>query len=179
VTLASAESQTSVTSAQASDAELLLSCDVQTYRASGPGGQNRNKVETAVRLRHRPSGITVTATESRSQAENKARAIRRMRTALALRVRHPIEGDAVPAAIAAIIGKDGRLSVGRRDQRYLPAASQILDLLLANEGSVRETAGAAGVTSANLSGFLTGDDDVMAEANRIRAQLKLKPLRRS
>jgi protein subunit release factor B len=43
---------------------------VETYRSRGPGGQRKNKTETAVRLRHLPSGITVTATEQRSQSQN-------------------------------------------------------------------------------------------------------------
>jgi protein subunit release factor B len=43
---------------------------VETYRSRGPGGQRKNKTETAVRLRHLPSGITVTATEQRSQFQN-------------------------------------------------------------------------------------------------------------
>lgn len=51
---------------------------VDTFKASGPGGQHRNKRETAVRVRHLPSGITVLATEHRSQARNKALALRRL-----------------------------------------------------------------------------------------------------
>ncbi len=52
---------------------------IETYRSSGPGGQRKNKVETAVRLRHLPSGITVVATEHRSQAENRKLAFERLR----------------------------------------------------------------------------------------------------
>ncbi|MDF1697211.1 MAG: peptide chain release factor H [Saprospiraceae bacterium] len=48
--------------------------EFQTFRASGPGGQHRNKVETAVRLIHRKSGISVTATDGKSQAQNKKKA---------------------------------------------------------------------------------------------------------
>src|SRR3972149_4052881 len=118
-----------------SDAALLAECEVDTYRASGPGGQKRNKVESAVRLRHRPSGISVIAEESRSQAENRARALRRLRKALALRVRHPVAAEGVPEAVRACLDREGRLRVGRRDRRYLPTAAAVLDVLVALEGS--------------------------------------------
>jgi protein subunit release factor B len=55
---------------------------LETYRSSGPGGQRKNKVETAVRLKHLPSGITVIATEHRSQAENRKLAFQRLRERL-------------------------------------------------------------------------------------------------
>lgn len=51
-------------------ASLERDCDVEFYRAGGPGGQHRNKSETGVRLHHRPSGEVVGATERRSQAMN-------------------------------------------------------------------------------------------------------------
>ena len=69
------------------DVQLLDQCAVDTYRASGPGGQKRNKTSSAVRLRHPPSGLMVIAEESRSQHENKARALRRLRQALYLKLR--------------------------------------------------------------------------------------------
>ena len=161
------------------EATLLAECDVDTYRASGPGGQKRNKTESAVRLRHRPSGLSVIAEESRSQHENRARALRRLRQLLALRLRQPVDGEGVPRPVQACIDKRGRLDVGRRDARYLPAAALVLDVLVATNGSVADTAKRLGITTGNLSGFLTGDDDLMLEANRIRAGLGLRPLRRS
>ncbi len=55
---------------------------VETYRSRGPGGQRKNKTETAVRLTHLPSGVTVTATKNRSQAQNRKLAFERLRERL-------------------------------------------------------------------------------------------------
>jgi protein subunit release factor B len=52
--------------------------DITFFVAGGPGGQNRNKVATAVRLVHRPSGMVVTATERRSQRANRESAFARL-----------------------------------------------------------------------------------------------------
>src|SRR5256714_7777593 len=75
------------------DAQLLHQCAVDTYRASGPGGQKRNKTSSAVRLRHPASGLIVIAEESRSQHENRARALRRLRQALYPRIREGRTGQ--------------------------------------------------------------------------------------
>jgi protein subunit release factor A len=55
---------------------------IETYRSRGPGGQRKNKTETAVRLKHLPSGITVIATEHRSQVQNRNLAFQRLRKRL-------------------------------------------------------------------------------------------------
>lgn len=66
----------------ADDEALLADCRVDTLRAGGPGGQHQNKAESAVRLTHLPSGISVTARESRSQHRNRRVALERLRAAL-------------------------------------------------------------------------------------------------
>src|SRR5512147_3008815 len=68
---------------------LLSECEVTAYRSSGPGGQKKNKTESAVRIRHLPTGIVRIATESRSQSANKLRALERIQEALELRSRRP------------------------------------------------------------------------------------------
>src|SRR5262245_27529333 len=84
------------------DEQLLAQCEVDTYRASGPGGQKRNKTSSAVRIRHPASGLLVIAEESRSQHENKARALRRLRQALFLKLRDPVtEEDRTPERLAS------------------------------------------------------------------------------
>ncbi|MFQ5415150.1 MAG: peptide chain release factor family protein [Phycisphaerae bacterium] len=97
------------------DQTLLSQCDIDTYRASGPGGQKRNKTSSAVRLRHGPTASIVTASEDRSQHVNKARALRRLREAIALTVRAPIDAAAyVPSGLlATCISASGRLGPRR------------------------------------------------------------------
>ncbi|HZH89224.1 MAG TPA: peptide chain release factor-like protein [Pyrinomonadaceae bacterium] len=62
-----------------SDDDLLRECEVDTFRSSGPGGQHVNKTESAVRLTHRPTGVVVTCREARSQHQNKATCLRKLR----------------------------------------------------------------------------------------------------
>jgi peptide chain release factor 1 len=56
--------------------------EISFYRSGGPGGQNVNKVSTAVRILHKPSGLVVSSQEERSQARNKERALEILRTKL-------------------------------------------------------------------------------------------------
>jgi len=73
-------------SSEAAD-KLLGQCEMTTFRASGPGGQHRNRRESAVRLRHIATGIVVVATERRSQHQNRAVALERLARKLAERRR--------------------------------------------------------------------------------------------
>jgi hypothetical protein len=91
---------------------LLRECDVETYRASGPGGQHRNKTESAVRMTHRPTGLKRVATEHRSQLRNRELALTRIARALEARRRKPKPRVATRPGKAA---KVARLESKRRE----------------------------------------------------------------
>ena len=65
------------------DKDLLAECDVQVFRGTGPGGQSVNTTDSAVRMRHRPSGIVVTCRRERSQHLNKKACLKRLRQRIA------------------------------------------------------------------------------------------------
>jgi hypothetical protein len=157
-----------------SDEQLLSQCAVDTYRASGPGGQKRNKTSSAVRLRHGATGLVVIAEESRSQHENRAKALRRLRQAIYLQVRDA--ADDRPAAVAEALTPAGRLDVGRKDKRFWPAAGVVLDVFDAHAGRLAETAMAVGITTANLVAFLRVESKVWQRANELRTQHGHTPL---
>lgn len=68
---------------------LLGECELSFFVGGGPGGQHRNKTESGVRLAHGPTGLVVTATERRSQAQNRGAALARLRSRLEALAREP------------------------------------------------------------------------------------------
>lgn len=162
--------------------QLLAQCEVDTYRASGPGGQKRNKTSSAVRLRHLPTGLLVIAEESRSQHENKAKALRRLWQGLFLHLRDELS-DLTPECVTAhpdyapARGADGRLRLSAKDPRFWPAVGVALDVLTACEARVADAATLLGTSTGNLIDFLQTDPKVWQEANRVRAVFGHKPLR--
>lgn len=153
-----------------SDAALLEQCSVDHYRASGPGGQKRNKTSSAVRLRHHPTGLSVTGADDRSQHVNKRRAVRRLRQAIALRVRAGIDlvGYARSDLLSSCVNRRRQLEVGRRDGRYFSAVGEILDLFLACDARVSDAAKRIGISTANLLKFVQNDPKLWDRVNQMR-----------
>jgi len=161
----------------ADDKDLLAECQVHFYRASGPGGQKRNKTSSAVRLRHDPTGLTVVATESRSQHENRARALRRLRMAMALQLRQTPGRQAPPPELTELGGARQWLVLNGRNPRYPLAVAAVLDALADSGGGVSQAAETLGVSTSRLVDFLRGNPKVWTQANRIRTEGGHSPLR--
>jgi len=167
------------------DDKLLALCDVHAFRSSGPGGQHRNKVSSAVRLRHRPTGITATAAESRLQGENKRRALRRLRMQIACRLRRPVATGADGPAVVreCLFAPKGhgastvrQLRVGRKDHRFWAVAAYLLDVLEHCRGRLADAAAAVGVSTSNLASLFKSDRHLLAAAQEIRKRHGHKPL---
>ncbi|MDI9590724.1 MAG: peptide chain release factor-like protein [Acidobacteriota bacterium] len=75
--------------ARLSDEELSRQCEAEAFHASGPGGQGVNTADSAVRMRHVPTGIVVTSRERRSQLQNRMACLRKIKHQLKLRSRRP------------------------------------------------------------------------------------------
>ena len=75
--------------ARMDDAAILRACEVQVFRATGPGGQGVNTTDSAVRMCHVPTGITVVSRESRSQYQNRQKCLAKLRAAFEQRARRP------------------------------------------------------------------------------------------
>jgi len=162
------------------DERLLAECDVQTYRASGPGGQHRNKVESAVRIRHRPTGVEAVACDSRVQQENRRIALRRLREAIALQVREP-EPDpaaALPDEYRQLIRQGKRIRLRESNPAYPVVAAAMLDSLQLCSGRVADAARLLGCSTHHFTQFLADHPRLWQAANQLRTRLGLKALRK-
>ena len=130
---------------------LAEQCEMRMSRRSGPGGQNRNKVETAVILTHLPTGLTAQASERRSQAENRAVALKRLRLELALSVRRAIpQGSGrpyIPSPLWLSRCRSGRIAASPRHDDFPAMLAEALDVLHASSFDPRAAAQALGVLS--------------------------------
>jgi hypothetical protein len=160
-----------------SDSELLGACRVDVFRGSGPGGQKRNKTETAIRVRHE-SGISGQSDKTRSQHQNRALALRQLRKNVALELREPVALEAyqAPAALEAWLRPKAEL-IGPKHARYFEAVAELLDLLWAVNGAIGEAAKAIGASSSALTKLVFSDAQLAQRVNALRKKHDLRPLR--
>jgi hypothetical protein len=131
-----------------------------------------------VRLRHQPTGVSAHAEESRSQHETKAKALRRLRRAIALEVRRPVDVEHyAPTELMRGCMKANKLIVGKRDRRFPNAVWEIFDLLWACEMQLSTAAEHLGVSTSHLGNFLREDPAVWRRLNELRAAAGQKALK--
>ena len=150
------------------DEALLRACETVRGRASGPGGQHRNKVETAIELTHRASGVSAAASERRSQSENLKVALRRLRVNLALEVRCEGSHRAGPSALWLSRLRGGRIVLSPAHADFPLMLAEALDVLACRAWDPAEAAVALGCTASQLVKLLKDEPRALAAVNRMR-----------
>ena len=119
-------------------------------RRRGPGGQHRNKTESAVVIRHLPSGIEGQAAERRSQFDNHRNAVKRLRLNLAIFVRTVRLADAAPTELWRSRCRDGKIGINSDHDDFPSILSEALDVVSARKGHVPGSAEQLEITTSQF-----------------------------
>ncbi|MHC4876221.1 MAG: peptide chain release factor family protein [Planctomycetota bacterium] len=160
-----------------SDEELLRECLEVRTRRSGPGGQHRNKVETAIVLTHSTTGIAAEANERRSQSDNRRVALFRLRINLALQHRSTDQVIASASALWSSRCRNQRIAVNPSHQDFPSLLAEALDVLSAADWDVGAAASQLQVSTSQLAKFLKLEPRAFALLNAERQKRELRPLR--
>lgn len=152
------------------DDALLAQVREVRRKAGGPGGQRRNKVATGVRWEHLPTGVSVEASERRSTQDNRGRALRRLRLALAVEHREPLDPErAGPSELFARRTAGARLTLSSEHRDVATLIAEALDQLAAHEHHVERAAEALGLSTSRLVKLLKLHPPALVALNRALA----------
>ena len=129
---------------------LLRDCETRHERRRGPGGQHRNKTESAVVIRHLPTGIEGQAAERRSQFDNHRNAVKRLRMNLALGVRSEARANAAPTELWRTRCCNGRIMINSEHDDFPAILAEALDVLKSRNAHVPGSAEQLSCSSSQL-----------------------------
>ncbi|HYE60623.1 MAG TPA: peptide chain release factor-like protein [Phycisphaerales bacterium] len=159
--------------------DLVTQCDFSKDRAGGPGGQNRNKVESRVTVLHTPTNIEAHAGERRSAVENRRVAIFRLRLALAVGVRTPVPSGEVRSELwrsrCPESGK-GRISCNPEHKDYPAILGEAMDVIWASGLDVGKAALRLCATQSQLLKLVKDHPPAFVLLNQARAAAGLHRL---
>ena len=156
---------------------LLAACDTERTKGSGPGGQHRNKVETAVRLTHRPTGVIGAAGERRTQGENRRVALFRLRVNLAFQVRSEVDASAGPSELWRARCRGGRVAINPAHRDFPALLAEAMDVMTACEFDGQTAGQRLGCTASQLIKLLKLEPRALQSINEQRAARQLHALR--
>ena len=161
--------------------ELIAECELRRLRRGGPGGQHRNKVETAVVIVHRPTGITAEANERRSQADNRGQSVARLRVKLAVEVRSPQPAKSneppAPSDLWRSRTAGGRIAISESHVDFASLLAEALDAVTRAEFDISATARWLGVSASQLARFLQREPTAWKLINDARRERGLRRLK--
>ena len=161
-----------------SDEAMHKQCVATFGRGSGPGGRHGPRGETAVRLVHTPTGISASASERRSQAQNLYTARRRLRVELARKVRRDLDAARYrPSPLWQRRRQGSKLSVNPRNRDYPGLLAEALDVVVALRFDVGGAAGVLGVTMSQLARLIRHDGAAFGLVNAGRTKRGLRALK--
>lgn len=155
--------------------QLLQLCDIRRQRRSGPGGQHRNKVETAVVITHRQSGIQGAASERRSQEKNRQVALFRLRVNLAIEHREVPTGHA-PSELWLARLHGNKLPVSPEHEDFPSLLSEAMDHVQLLEGDLVAAASQLQTSTSQLLKLLRHQPRAIGSINELRRENALKKL---
>lgn len=158
-------------------ATLLGQCDIRRGRRSGPGGQHRNKVETAIVITHHPTGVRAEATERRSQEDNRQVAISRLRINLAIEVRGDCSKHDPPSELWISRCAGGRVVISPQHDDFPVILAEALDRLAAWELNVADAARQLSCSTSQLIKLLKKEPRALQRVNDQRRVKGLSRLR--